>query len=158
MLSQAKVAAVGEWMQSCEDQAEPTIVFSEHVQILKKLMQRPGWECFHGGLTSKARDVLVQGFQSGVIEHGMGVSIRAGGEGITLTRARVCGFIDVSWNPAKNNQALARLLRIGAEIHDSIVAVYFRANHIVDRLVQETNREKMMIMDSMSWDTRMLTA
>jgi SNF2 family DNA or RNA helicase len=158
MLSQAKVAAVKEWMQNCEEQLEPTIVFSEHVQILKKLMKRPGWECFHGGLTAKARDTMVQGFQSGSIEHGLGVSIRAGGEGITLVRARVCGFIDVSWNPAKNAQALARLLRIGAEVHDSIVAVYFRANHIVDRLVQETNREKLLIMDSMEWDTSMPAA
>jgi SNF2 family DNA or RNA helicase len=155
MLSQAKVAAVKEWMQNCEDQGEPTIVFSEHVQILKKLMSRPGWSCFHGGLTAKARDAMVQDFQGGRIEHGMGVSIRAGGEGITLVRARVCGFIDRSWNPAKNLQALARLLRIGAEVHDSIVCVYFQANHIVDRLVQETNREKLMIMDSMVWDTRM---
>jgi SNF2 family DNA or RNA helicase len=155
MLSQAKVAAVKEWMQNCEDQLEPTIVFSEHVQILKKLMERPGWECFHGGLTAKARDTMVQQFQNATIEHGLGVSIRAGGEGITLVRARVCGFIDVSWNPAKNAQALARLLRIGAEQHDSIVAVYFRANHVVDRLVQETNREKLMIMDAMEWDTSM---
>lgn len=155
MLSQAKVAAVKEWMQSCEDQAEPVIVFSEHVQILKKLMNRPGWECFHGGLTAKARDTLVQDFQTEAIEHGMGVSIRAGGEGITLTRARVCGFIDVSWNPAKNNQALARLLRIGAERHDSIVAVYFRARHIVDELVQETIWEKNLIMGAMEWNTSM---
>jgi SNF2 family DNA or RNA helicase len=153
MLSQAKVAAVEEWMQSCEAEMEPTIVFSEHVQILKKLMDRPGWECFHGGLSSKARDVLVENFQSGAIEHGMGVSIRAGGEGITLVRARVCGFIDVSWNPAKNDQALSRLVRIGAEKHDTIVAVYFQANHIVDRLVQETNREKRTIMESMEWNT-----
>jgi hypothetical protein len=158
MLSQAKVAAVKEWMQTCEDQAEPTVVFSEHVQILKKLMGRPGWDCFHGGLTARARDAMVQNFQSASIEHGLGVSIRAGGEGITLVRARVCGFIDVSWNPAKNAQALARLLRIGAEVHDSIVAVYFRANHIVDRLVQETNREKLLIMDAMEWDTSMPAA
>jgi intein/homing endonuclease len=155
MLSQAKVAAVEEWMQNCEAEVEPAIVFSEHVQILKKLMDRPGWECFHGGLSAKKRDVLVEGFQGAQIEHGMGVSIRAGGEGITLTRARVCGFIDVSWNPAKNAQALSRLVRIGAEKHDSIVAVYFRANHVVDQLVQETIFEKQMIMDSMEWDTSM---
>jgi SNF2 family DNA or RNA helicase len=155
MLSQAKVAAVKEWMQSCEDQCEPTIVFSEHVQILKKLMDRPGWACFDGSLSARQRDVMVQEFQSGAIEHGMGVSIRAGGEGITLVRARVCGFIDVSWNPAKNDQALARLLRIGAECHDSIVAVYFRANHVVDRLVQQTIKEKQTIMGSLDWDTSM---
>jgi len=151
MISQAKVAAVKEWMQSCQDQAEPTIVFSEHVQILKKLMNRPGWACFDGSLTATQRDVMVSEFQSGVIEHGLGVSIRAGGEGITLVRARVCGFIDLSWNPARNSQALARLLRMGAEGHDSIVAVYFRANHVVDRLVIETVKEKEAIMGAIDW-------
>lgn len=155
MLSQAKVAAVKEWMQSCEDQCEPTIVFSEHVKILKKLMDKPGWSCFDGSLSSSQRDVMVQDFQSGKIEHGMGVSIRAGGEGITLVRARVCGFIDQSFNPAKNDQALARLLRMGAEGHDSIVAVYFQANHIVDRLVQQTIKEKQTIMGALDWDTSM---
>jgi SNF2 family DNA or RNA helicase len=153
MLSQAKVAAVKEWMQSCEEELEPAILFSEHVQILKKLTERPGWECFHGGLTAKKRQSLVDRFQNGSIESGMAVSIRAGGEGITLTRARVCAYIDLSWNPAKNRQSLARLLRIGAEVHDSIVAVYFVANHVVDKLVQETIFEKQLIMDSLDWDT-----
>jgi SNF2 family DNA or RNA helicase len=153
MLSQAKVAAVKEWMQSCEDQCEPTIVFSAHVQILRKLMDRPGWECFDGSLSPTARHDLVTRFQSGQIENGMGVSIRAGGEGITLTRARVCGYIDVSWNPAKNAQSLARLRRIGSEGHDSIVVVYFRARHIVDRLVQQTIFEKETIMDALNWDS-----
>lgn len=150
MLSQAKVAAVMEWLRSCEEQDEPVVLFSQHVSIIKKIAQsRPGWDVFHGGLTAKKRDLLVQDFQAGKVKNGLAVSIGAGGEGITLTRARVCGFIDLSWNPARNFQAESRLIRIGAEVHDSILIVRFVADHAVDRLVMETLREKEAILSAM---------
>jgi intein/homing endonuclease len=123
MLSQAKVAAVQQWISDREQEEEPVVLFSQHVSILKKIAEsRPGWECFWGGLTSKKRDEMVRRFQSGEIENGLAVSIGAGGEGITLTRARVCAFIDLNWNPAKNQQAESRLIRIGAEQHEQTAA------------------------------------
>jgi SNF2 family DNA or RNA helicase len=118
MLSQAKVHAVQEWIKDREEEDEPIVLFSQHVSILKKIAVRPGWQCFHGGLTPKNRAVMVKEFQAGQIERGLAISIGAGGEGITLTRAAVCAFIDLSWNPAKNHQAESRLIRIGAERHD----------------------------------------
>lgn len=118
MLSKAKVHAVTEWIKDREEEEEPVVVFSQHVSILKKLASsRPGWKCFHGGLSAKKRSAMVKAFQSGKIERGLCVSIGAGGEGITLTRAAVCAEIDLSWNPAKNHQAESRLIRIGAEQH-----------------------------------------
>jgi hypothetical protein len=122
MLSQAKVHAVQEWIKDREEEGEPVVVFSQHVSILKKIALRPGWQCFHGGLSAKKRSALVKGFQAGDIEHGLCVSIGAGGEGITLTRAAVCAEIDLSWNPAKNHQAESRLIRIGAEQHNDKAA------------------------------------
>jgi SNF2 family DNA or RNA helicase len=123
MLSQAKVAAVQQWISDREEEQEPVVLFSQHVSILQKIAEsRPGWECFWGGLTAKKRDEMVQRFQSGEIEHGLAVSIGAGGEGITLTRARVAAFIDLNWNPAKNQQAESRLIRIGAEQHEQTAA------------------------------------
>jgi hypothetical protein len=122
MLSQAKVHAVQEWIKDREEEDEPIVLFSQHVSILKKIAARPGWECFHGGLTAKKRSVMVKAFQDGQIERGLAVSIGAGGEGITLTRAAVCAFVDLSWNPAKNHQAESRLIRIGAEKHDLVAA------------------------------------
>lgn len=125
MLSKAKIAAVKEWIEDREAEDEPVVLFSQHVGVLKKIAgdgdggsARPGWECFHGGLSAKARQSMVKRFQSGEIERGLCVSLGAGGEGITLTRAAVCAFIDLSFNPAKNWQGESRLIRIGAERHD----------------------------------------
>jgi hypothetical protein len=122
MLSKAKVHAVTEWLKDREEECEPVVLFSQHVSILKKIATRPGWECFHGGLTGKKRSEMVKRFQSGEIERGLCVSIGAGGEGITLTRAAICAEIDLSWNPAKNHQAESRLIRIGAEQHHDAAA------------------------------------
>lgn len=154
LLSQAKFQAVMDWVESAEDNEEPAVVFSQHVRILQQVADRPGWELFYGGISDKRRDEIVQDFQGGKIKHGLAVSIGAGGEGITLTRARVCCFIDLSWNPAKNDQAEARLLRIGAEKHDSIVVVRFVADHPVDRLVIATLREKQELLDAIEDDGR----
>lgn len=205
MLSQAKVAAVQEWIENREAEDEPVVLFSQHVSILKKIAKRPGWECFHGGLTSKKRAKMVNRFQSGETTRGLAVSIGAGGEGITLTRAGVCAFIDRSFNPAKNNQAESRLIRIGAEQHKDkaaqeawdriarrdfgectqgvpccleveetkaqgqpgheqavavpcpahqarIVVVKFVAKHVVDRLVEDTLKEKEALLASLEWN------
>jgi len=158
MLSQAKFAAVKAWIEECEEENEPVVLFSQHVSILKKLAGesyldgRPGWDVFHGGVAAKKRQKIVEAFQSGEIERGLAVSIGAGGEGITLTRAKVAGFIDLSWNPAKNQQAESRLIRIGAEGHDSILIVRFVAKHVVDKLVLDTLREKESLLDSLEWD------
>lgn len=132
MLSKAKIGAVEEWIKNREEEDEPVVLFSQHVSILKKIAGeavssgRPGWACFHGGLTAKQRAAIVKSFQSGEIERGLAVSIGAGGEGITLTRAAVCGFVDLAWNPAKNSQCESRLIRIGAERHDEVAAVRAR--------------------------------
>lgn len=153
MLSQAKIAAVTEWISDREQEEEPIVLFSQHVSILKKIAHgRPGWQLYYGGLTAKKRFELVEQFQAGKIERGMAVSIGAGGVGITLTRARVCAFVDLNWNPAMNFQAESRLIRIGAERHDSIVVVKFVAKHCVDRLVVRTLEEKAKLLEAFDWE------
>jgi SNF2 family DNA or RNA helicase len=151
LLTNAKLAAVTEWVGDREAELEPVLLFSCHVSVLEKIASRPGWGFFHGGLTAKQRGVMIKQFQEGEIEHGLAVSIGAGGEGITLTRSRVVGFIDLPWNPAKKRQALARARRIGSEKHTNILQVKFIAKHAVDKLVVETLKEKEALLDALVW-------
>lgn len=60
------------------------------------------------------RDDLVARFQRGDYRV-FGATIRAGGEGITLTAASTCIFLDRDWSPSKNRQAEDRLHRIGQQ-------------------------------------------
>jgi len=73
-----------------------------------------GWEplFFHGGLSRKKRDDIVQEFQEGENPF-MIVSLKAGGVGLNLTAANHVIHYDLWWNPAVENQATDRVFRIG---------------------------------------------
>jgi SNF2 family DNA or RNA helicase len=149
LLSVAKVEAVEQWVRNCEAEGQPVVLFCQHVDVVKRFGERPGWTPFHGGVDEKVRDQAMVDFQSGKITRGIAVSLGAGREGITLTRSRVAGFVDLNWNPARNRQAVARVRRLGSEKHDSILVVRFIANHPVDQLVLETLREKERLLDAL---------
>jgi hypothetical protein len=69
----------------------------------------------HGGTTLAARDHMVRLFQSDAIEVPpvLVVSLKAGGTGLTLTRASHVVHYDRWWNPAVEDQATDRTHRIG---------------------------------------------
>ena len=67
----------------------------------------------HGGVSRKARDGMVERFQSGEGPSLFLLSLRAGGTGITLTAAQHVVHLDRWWNPAVEDQATDRAYRIG---------------------------------------------
>lgn len=69
----------------------------------------------HGGLSRAQRTRLVEEFQSEDGPKVMVLSVRAGGTGITLTKASVVVHMDRWWNPAVEDQATDRAYRIGQE-------------------------------------------
>lgn len=70
---------------------------------------------YHGGLSASVRAELADGFQSGALPPVMVMSVKAGGVGLTLTRAREVIHFDRWWNPAVEAQASDRVHRIGQE-------------------------------------------
>jgi non-specific serine/threonine protein kinase len=69
----------------------------------------------HGGVTKRARDAMVERFQS---SHGPPVfllSLKAGGTGLNLTAATQVVHFDRWWNPAVEDQATDRAYRIGQQ-------------------------------------------
>jgi hypothetical protein len=69
----------------------------------------------HGGTTLAARDHMVRLFQSDApdVPPVLVVSLKAGGTGLTLTRASHVLHFDRWWNPAVEDQATDRTHRIG---------------------------------------------
>ncbi|MFC5138726.1 DEAD/DEAH box helicase [Actinomycetospora rhizophila] len=67
----------------------------------------------HGGVSRKARDTMVERFQSGTGPSLFLLSLRAGGTGLTLTAAQHVVHLDRWWNPAVEDQATDRAFRIG---------------------------------------------
>jgi hypothetical protein len=129
-----------EQIEAFEEADEPLVVFSDHVAPVKEAGSREGWATILGGDNPEKRAEVVKAFQAGELK-GLAVSIRAGGEGITLTRAHHGLFVDYHWTPAKVAQAEDRLVRIGSEAQ-KVQFTLLIADHEMDARVSEIVRAK----------------
>ena len=77
----------------------------------------------------------------------MAVSIKAGGIGITLTRAWKAIFIDLDWVPGANQQAEDRICRIG-QTSQKVEIVRMYSDHVLDHHVMELISWKMSLIEN----------
>ncbi len=112
VIALAKLPAAMKFADECEAAGEPVVIASGCRDVVAALGARPRWGCIMGDQTPKERAKVVARFQAGELV-GIAVSTRAGGTGITLTRAAVLLFVDLDWNPARNAQMADRIHRIG---------------------------------------------
>ena len=139
-LAETKVPALLEYLQGVD---EPVLVFSAHRAPLE-LLEAKGWPLIIGGQTSAARDRIVQEFQQGDGQH-LGVSIKAGGVGLTLTRASKAVFLDLAWTPGDNDQAFGRILRIGQQA-EHVHRILLVSDHALEERVLEILEEKSQMI------------
>ncbi|WP_352424944.1 DEAD/DEAH box helicase [Aminomonas paucivorans] len=127
-----KLARLVELLAQVREQGECALVFSQFAEmggLLRDYLQRRLGEevlFLHGGVPRVRRDEMVERFQG---EGGPGVfvlSLKAGGTGLTLSRANHVVHYDRWWNPAVEDQATDRAYRIGQRknvfVHPLIVA------------------------------------
>lgn len=134
-LASEKIQALTDLVSDYEDQEEPVLVFSCHRAPLDSLSSRERWGSITGSESPEERQRTVDDFQKGYLK-GVAISILAGAEGITLTRASHAIFVDRWWNPAINGQAEARIRRIGQK-SSSLHVVDLVADHILDERLHE---------------------
>jgi SWI/SNF-related matrix-associated actin-dependent regulator 1 of chromatin subfamily A len=144
-LAVSKIPAMIEYIESCEEQDVPLVVFSAHLRPLDKLLVRPGWAVISGCASPETRQRVVDAFQAGKLK-GIGVSIKAGGVGITLTRAWKELFVDLDWNPASNLQAEDRCARIGQK--NTVEITRLVSNHPLDIHVNKLLDKKMRLIEN----------
>ena len=115
-----KLARVCEMLDEIESEDECALVFTQFAEVGKALealfRRRYSGAIYylHGGTPRARREHMVQEFQDPDSERAIFVlSLRAGGTGITLTRANHVIHFDRWWNPAVENQATDRAYRIG---------------------------------------------
>lgn len=143
-LSKSRIPVMEQMVEDFEDAGEPLVVFSAYKAPIEVLAKRDGWGVITGDETAKQRREVVRDFQAGKLK-GVGLTIRAGGEGITLTRASNVLFVDLEWTPAHNNQAIDRLRRIGQK-GASIQVIRMFSDHPLDRRVHQILGEKMRLI------------
>jgi superfamily II DNA or RNA helicase len=114
-----KLARLTEMLEEAIAAGDRALVFTQFAEmgeILRKHLQETfGREVMflHGGKSKKQRDEMVERFQSDDGPPIFLLSLKAGGTGLTLTRANHVFHFDRWWNPAVENQATDRAFRIG---------------------------------------------
>jgi SNF2 family DNA or RNA helicase len=114
-----KLAAFDELTDVIVANGESMLVFSQYTQMAALLQQHLdargiGSLFLHGGVPVRRREEMVARFQAGDVPVFL-LSLKAGGTGLTLTRATHVLHYDRWWNPAVEDQATDRAYRIGQD-------------------------------------------
>jgi len=115
-----KLGRLGEMIEEALESGESLLVFTQFTEIgealeryIRQTLRRDTYY-LHGGTSAKRREEMVAEFQDPETEPSVFIlSLRAGGVGITLTKANHVFHFDRWWNPAVEDQASDRAFRIG---------------------------------------------
>jgi SNF2 domain-containing protein/SNF2 helicase protein/helicase-like protein len=114
-----KLAAFDELTDVILAGGESLLVFTQYTKMATLLQEHLdargiGSLFLHGGVPVPRRDEMVVQFQAGDVPVFL-LSLKAGGTGLTLTRATHVLHYDRWWNPAVEDQATDRAYRIGQD-------------------------------------------
>jgi len=114
-----KLAAFDELADVILANGESMLVFTQYTQMATLLQQHLDTRgirslFLHGGVPVRRREEMVAEFQAGHAPVFL-LSLKAGGTGLTLTRATHVLHYDRWWNPAVEDQATDRAYRIGQD-------------------------------------------
>jgi SWI/SNF-related matrix-associated actin-dependent regulator 1 of chromatin subfamily A len=136
LAGRGKLDAAVTWVEDFLESGEPLVVFADHVEVQKTLVESfPGAVHVLGDDSATARDDAVQAFQRIDGPQLIVCSLRAAGQGITLTRASNVAFLELDWTPARLAQAEDRCHRIGQD--DSVTAWYLLAPDTIDETMAD---------------------
>jgi len=136
-----KIEHLVEQLRELADEGHAALVFSQFVKALKltgSALEATGlpFLSMDGSTPSGERKRIVEAFQSGKGPGIFLISLKTGGTGLNLTRASYVYHLDPWWNPAVENQASARVHRIGQT----------RGVFVQRLLMRHTIEEKMMTL------------
>lgn len=131
---------------------ESLLIFSQFKQIcgsLNHLLKTKfgfNTHYLHGGTTRKKREEMITAFQDKDSSPSAFIlSLKAGGVGITLTKANHVIHFDRWWNPAVENQATDRAYRIGQE--KTVFAYKFITMGTIEEKIDLMLEEKQKVAD-----------
>jgi non-specific serine/threonine protein kinase len=141
-----KLVCVVERLQELMDEGHSALVFSQFTSYLDLVEQE-----FHarhipyvrldGSTPTAKRKKIVQEFQDGKQPLVFLLSLKAGGQGLNLTKASYVFHLDPWWNPAVENQASDRAHRIGQTQKVSIMRLLMR--HTIEEKMMELKQQKL---------------
>ena len=146
---------------------ESILIFSQFTEVCSKLQHiiknQLGFTThyLHGGTSRTQREKMIEHFQLPESPASVFIlSLKAGGVGITLTKANHVIHFDRWWNPAVENQATDRAYRIGQQ--KTVFAHKFITLGTVEEKIDAMLEEKQALADGIistdeSWLTELST-
>jgi len=139
-IARSKVPALSEIVQEYQEAGEPLVVMSMHREPIDSLAAMEGWGKITGEESAEQKSAVEEAFQRGDLR-GVACTITAAGVAITLTRASNVVFLDEAWTPALNEQAAARVHRIGQT--KPVTVTVLVGDHLVEERVAQVIGDKM---------------
>ena len=141
------------------ENGESALVFTQYAKVgawlrdeLEKRFERR-FPFLHGSLSASEREAQVRAFQSSRRPGLFILSLKAGGFGLTLTKATHVIHFDRWWNPAVENQATDRAHRIG-QVKTVFVHLFISAGTLeehVDEILERKARVADSVITEQEW-------
>lgn len=160
-----KLERIAEMLDEALAEGDSVLIFTQFTEIGECLQRYLSNEkhylthYLHGGTTRKKREQMISDFQNPDSEPSVFIlSLKAGGVGITLTRANHVFHFDRWWNPAVENQATDRAFRIGQQ--KNVFVHKFVTLGTLEEKIDQMIEDKQKIADSIvghdeSWLTKL---
>ncbi|MFB2891698.1 DEAD/DEAH box helicase [Aerosakkonemataceae cyanobacterium BLCC-F50] len=160
-----KLSRLVEMVEEAISEGESLLVFSQFKDICDGLERYFKQTChyntyyIHGGTNREKREQMISQFQAEETEPSVFIlSLKAGGVGITLTKANHVFHFDRWWNPAVEDQATDRAFRIGQKknvfVHKFIAIGTLEER--IDQMIEDKKKLSSAVVGSdESWLTEL---
>jgi len=133
------------------DEGHSALVFSQFTGFLDLVQEActrhaVSYHRLDGSTAPAARKTRVKAFQGGEQPAVFLLSLKAGGQGLNLTKATYVFHLDPWWNPAVENQASDRAHRIGQQRTVSIVRLLMR--HSIEEKMMALKQRKLELYEA----------
>ena len=146
-----KLSFLVERLQLLLEEGHSALVFSQFTSFLDLVEESCAkhdlpYHRLDGSTAAAARKGRVSAFQTGERPSVFLLSLKAGGQGLNLTKASYVFHLDPWWNPAVESQASDRAHRIGQQRTVSIVRILMR--HSIEEKMIALKQRKLELYDA----------
>ena len=143
-------------LKELHDENHSALVFSQFtsfLDILEKDLNKNSMDFLRldGSTAVKKRKKLIEDFQSGDGPSIFLLSLKAGGQGLNLTKASYVFHLDPWWNPAVENQASDRAHRIGQK--NKVTVTRILMHHTIEEKMMQLKKKKLALYKAVMEDT-----
>ena len=124
------------------------LVFSQYVKSLERVkdsLNEDNVYFYHGGLKKVEKDSVLNSFKNHDGHAILLISLGAGAVGLNLQEASTVVLFDRWWNPAIENQAIARAHRMGR--NEPVHAIKFITSGTIEDKIDQILQDKSDLFD-----------